>query len=351
MRVMSLRRPAVVAVSLGMALIQGTASAQISVYRQWRVVYHVNLKVRNYWWGGALVAPSRDQAWAIGYTVRAGRISGDFLEHWNGQRWRMTAVPGINLMPDSVAASSPDNVWLFSNANRAFVWDGQRWAPAQGTRGMSMNDPVVLGPSDVWTIGGGICGSTTLDHWTGSSWTMYTVRGGLEAMSGSSPGNFWILRQPLISKTGTCTVVRGSPLAALRWDGSSFKRVRIPRVINGNHAGHIVVASAHDIWIATSGEDTIVHWNGHRWTRLNERAADGGFIPGQIMPDGRGGAWIGGCWHWLGGIWHPIDYFRDTCDETFGLARIPGSRSAWRLGIYTFGSHEEGTIEVNGPLP
>lgn len=165
-----MRRTAVAVLSVCFALVTGTTAAHAAVHRDWRIVYHVNLKVRNDWWHGGLVTPSRDQAWAIGFTVRAGRISGDFLEHWDGRRWQMSAVPGINLMPDAIAASGPGNAWLFSPANRAFTWDGQRWAPATGTRGRPMGDPVVLGRSDVWTTGGGTCGASALYNWTGSGW-------------------------------------------------------------------------------------------------------------------------------------------------------------------------------------
>src|ERR1700693_397429 len=170
-------------------------SPQVSVDRQWRIVHRVDLKVENGWSraGNALVSPSRGQAWALGFTVQSGRVAGSFLEHWNGKRWQLTAVPGVSLKPVAVAASAPDNVWLFSSANRAFAWDGGRWAPAPGTRGMSMADPVVLGPSDVWTVGSGACGQGTLDHWTGSGWSAVTVAGGITAISGSSPRNFWVL--------------------------------------------------------------------------------------------------------------------------------------------------------------
>jgi len=342
------RRIAVVAASTVLAVAAGTAGAQAAINRQWRIVYHVNLKLPNYWWPGALAAPSRDQAWALGYTLKGGRISGDILEHWNGRRWRMTAVPGINLMPVAVAASSPDNVWLFSSANRAFRWDGQRWTRAPGTKGMPMGGGVVLGPSNVWTAGGTFCDASTLYHWTGSRWFTHALPGAVVGISGSSAKNFWVLTQQE-TVTSTCRPEPGVPLRAYRWDGSSFKRMRIPRIVNQHGlGGRLVVSSPSNIWIANIIDSPIMHWNGHRWSRLNKPPFD--IAPAGIVPDGHGGAWIGGCWHWSAGTWYEI-YAADACDETFGLVRIPRTMSAWRLGIATIGGRVESTIEVNGRLP
>ena len=226
----------------------------------------------------------------------------------------------------------------------------RRWAAAPGTRGMSMSDPVVLGPSDVWTVAGGACDRGTVDHWTGAGWSAVTFAGAITAISGSSPRNFWVLTVPV---TASCGRVRGAPLRAYRWNGNSFARMPIPRIVVGHFLGvaPFAVFSPGDIWFADWSKSVIFHWNGHRWERISLKSAGAAVPPAPIVPDGRGGAWVDGCWHWLRGTWHPIDHFRDSCDETFGLARIPGTRSAWRLSAGTFGGRTEGTIEINGPLP
>jgi hypothetical protein len=349
--VIGIRLAAAAALLAGLGSVPGTVSPQVSVYRQWRIVSHVDFKTENGWSGSgiALVAPSRGQAWALGFTARSGRLA-SFLEHWNGKRWQLTAVPGVSLEPVAVAASAPDNVWLFSNANRAFAWDGRRWAAAPGTRGMSMADPVVLGPSDVWTLGSGACGQGTLDHWTGSGWSAVTLPGGITALSGSSPRNFWVLT---LARTASCRPVRGASLRAYRWNGTSFTRVPIPKIVPGRFVGvaPFTVSSPSDIWIANWSKSAVFHWNGRHWERISLKPEGMPVTPAPIVPDHRGGAWIGGCWHWLGGTWHPIDHFRDSCDETFGLAWIPGTSSAWRLSVGTFGGHSESTMEINGPLP
>lgn len=345
-----LRQAAAAALLAGLGVIPGAVAPHVSVYRQWRIVHHLNLKVRNEWSGSGnpLVAPSRDQAWALGITATSRGISGYFLEHWNGRRWRMTAVPGISLFPDGLAASGPDNVWLFGPNGREFVWDGQRWSRAAGTRGMTDYFPVVLGPSDVWTIGYNVCGQGSLDHWTGTSWSVVKLPQAVAGISGSSPRNLWVLTHPV---TTTCGRVRGTPLRAYRWNGKSFRRVRIPRIVPGRGLESFAVSSPQDVWLSEWRESIIWHWNGHRWAKINVKAVGSYVAPAPIVPDGRGGAWIGGCWHWSRGVWHPIDYFITSCDETFGQARIPGTRSAWRLSIGTFGRYEEGTLEINGPLP
>jgi hypothetical protein len=143
----------------------------------------------------------------------------------------MTVVPGINLMPVAVAASSPDNVWLFSSANRAFRWDGQRWTRVPGTKGMPMGGGVVLGPSNAWTAGGTFCDASTLYH----------------------------------------------------------RRMRIPRIVNEHGpGGRLVVSSPSNIWIANIIDSPIMHWNGHRWSRLNKPPFY--VAPAGIVPDGHANA-------------------------------------------------------------
>ena len=349
-RMIGLGQAAAVVVSAGLGLASGGAGAQVSVYREWRVVHHLSLKTANAWASGALVAPGRDQAWALGFTLKSGRIAGDFLERWNGRSWLRSAVPGTGLKPVTLAASSSSNVWLLSSANRAFVWDGQRWAAAPGTNGMSMSDPVVLSPSDVWTVSGGVCGTGIADHWTGAGFAAVTLPAGITAMSGSSPRNFWVLAVP---ETTSCQAISGAVVRAYRWTGSSFTRVSIPRIAAAHSVrpGSFAVRSARDIWLADWGKSVLWHWNGRHWTRTSLKPEGMGITPAPVVPDGHGGAWVGGCWHWQSRIWHPIDYFRDTCDETFAMARIPGTRSAWRLAAGTFAHRTQGTIEINGPLP
>ena len=344
------RRSAIVGLAAILALTLGTGIASAGAgYDRWRIVYHVNLKGGSDWY--ALVAPSRDQAWAIGVrsTPRRG-VVGEFLEHWNGKRWRMTAVPGIGFTPFALAASGPENVWLFSNYARAFRWDGQRWERVPNTRGVPMGGPVVLSPSDVWTAGITQCGTSILYHWNGSRWSEHPVHAAIDSMSGSSPKNFWVLTQPWADPQ-QCILERGARLTALHWDGRSFTRMSTPRIVNapGQNGGQIAVSSTHSIWIANASIGKIAHWNGHRWAFLNEQTGSGDVPPGPIVPDGRGGAWIGGCFHWSRGTWYGI--FGDICDVTRGMASIPGTRSAWGLGFAQYNGHVEGTIEVNGPLP
>lgn len=343
------KRSAILGLAASLALTLGTGIASAAAgYGNWRIAYHVALKVSSDWY--SLVAPSRDQAWAIGFKYTRRGVLGEFLDHWNGKRWRLTPVPGTGFTPLALAASGPGNVWLFSSYGRALRWDGHRWERVPNTRGVQMGAPVVLSPSDVWTAGVRLCGTSILYHWDGSRWSEHTVHAAIDSMSGSSPKNFWVLTQPWANGS-RCIPARGARLTALRWDGRSFRRMPVPRVVNakGQNGGQIAVTSTRSIWIANASIGTIAHWNGHRWARLNERAAGQDVPPGPIVPDGHGGAWIGGCFHWSRGTWHGI--YGDICNVTRGIARIPGTRSAWGLGLARFNSRVEGTIEVNGPIP
>ena len=81
----------------------------------------------------AVSADAADDAWAAGACERAA------LEHWDGKRWALVALPslpGRSSIFTGIAAVSPHDVWVVghdqgSNGKYAAIvlhWNGSRWS-------------------------------------------------------------------------------------------------------------------------------------------------------------------------------------------------------------------------------
>lgn len=122
--------------------------------------------------------------WAVSETGFAAR-------HWNGTAWKRVSVPGG---AKAVDAYRTDEAWAAGTQDQrpaVMRWDGSSWSdvpvPAltlpSPDASAGLNDIAVLGPSDVWAVGGVTWEGanaegddvtftrTLLLHWDGASWT------------------------------------------------------------------------------------------------------------------------------------------------------------------------------------
>src|SRR5262249_18376852 len=115
------------AVAAGLLLTGTVALASpvsVLVGSSWRNVYRAGLS------GSAaftdIVATGRSNAWAVGARFRRdGTWVSAIASHWNGSRRRLASLPVRHFVPETVAASSVTNVWIF----------GFRITPAGDTTG------------------------------------------------------------------------------------------------------------------------------------------------------------------------------------------------------------------------
>jgi hypothetical protein len=140
----------------------------------------------------------------------------------------------------------------------------------------SLASVVVLGANDAWAVGNsrvpgeGGQSSPLMLHWDGSSWTRVDVpnpfgnEGGLLDIAGAASNDVWTI---------------GLGHHALHWDGLTWSVV--PLADPGTTYWHLQALSAvapDDVWAAGgtatghSGGTLIEHWDGERWSVVDQQS-------------------------------------------------------------------------------
>jgi hypothetical protein len=210
----------------------------------------------------------------------------------SGSRWTKVAFPGkANESVVAAGASSSADVWAFPGGavpSRALHWNGRAWT-VQRTFPGQVGGAAVVNRSDVWVFGEPFLPGAGLGtwHYNGHTWSRVASGHGLEGGSALSPNNIWAF----------------GGVDVAHWNGSTWSRTSVASLLPAkqelnNPAVYEILALARDnVYAIGSGnlEDeggptVILHWNGHRWSRL----AEGQFGIGwpQISSDGHGGLWL-----------------------------------------------------------
>ncbi len=145
--------------SLGLA---GVLPASAATRPDWRIVFSHHYPQSNgadsaY---GAVVAPGRNDVWALGGSQLASNGGYPVAERWNGRRWRAAALPpGFHGWIAAASASSPANIWAVSVYNGYVLhWDGSRWRVAKRFKETSypsaLTGVTAISRTDVWVFGG-----------------------------------------------------------------------------------------------------------------------------------------------------------------------------------------------------
>lgn len=178
-----------------------------------------------------VVDVSPGNAWAVG----RGR-TGTLLAHWNGTSWASVPLPDPGFQPgsgESMSATSASDIWLVGtsiNAGgntvaEALHFNGSAWSvspmaqPSQGTA--SISAVTALSASNAWAVGTN-GGSTLIEHWTGSGWSVVPsptpgADPSLTGVAARGPSDVYAVGSSLPSINGG--VVQG---IILRWNGSSW---------------------------------------------------------------------------------------------------------------------------------
>ena len=181
---------------------------------------------------------SPTNAWAVGHGG-----SGGLVEHWNGTAWSTVTLPDPAFTPSSgnaISADSATDVWVVgstisaaqSSVPEALHYDGTSWKvvavpqPSQATG--TLGAVTAISPANAWAVGedigagSAIGGSTLIEHWNGSTWSVvasptpgaYPSLVGVAARSASD-----------VYAVGTnLPSVNGGPEQAmiLRWNGNAW---------------------------------------------------------------------------------------------------------------------------------
>jgi hypothetical protein len=215
----------------------------------------------------AIITTGAGQAWAFGGT-NPGGPSTPVAARWNGSTLTPSALPGgLTGFINDASAPAANDVWAAGQYGRYVLhWNGQRWSIARQWRSGQITGLTAISASDVWVFGTTITGSRILGTWhfDGTSWRQ--VPG--EASS--------IYRASAVSHTDIWAIAASSGADVLiRYNGSTWWRMRTGPVLNGVQPQDILAVSNRDVWVAgnevnRAGSPRLVlaHWNGRFWSRL-----------------------------------------------------------------------------------
>lgn len=245
-----------------------------------------------------VTAISPRNAWAVG-----GAGNKSLIEHWNGSRWRRVLSPSPQRQSflTGVSAASAGDVWAVGGLSKTLIlhWNGTRWgrvpSPSPGT-GAMLEDVTAISASDAWATGSYGRGALVL-HWDGTSWRRArspAVRSGagLTGISGTSPRSLWAVGAtggfPPFAAIGGGSAMPGSGTARptpaataapaaepliLHWNGTAWRRIKVPAPANGGMLLGVDAVSGHNAWAvgctrtfgSVKARPLVLHWNGTAW--------------------------------------------------------------------------------------
>ena len=296
----NVRRAAVVAAVLALT---GTASscalagsaqaapAQAAPARGATAAWRIVKQVHGGPFGGfsAVISVGRTGGWAFnqGSVPTAWRRS--------GSTWTQAPFPGKpNEAVVAAGATSPANVWAFTAGgaqSQALRWNGRTWT-AQRSFAQQIGGAVVISARDVWVFGQPYFPGTGLGAWRydGRTWSRVAAGHGLQGGSALSANDIWAFD--------------GSDVA--HWNGATWSRTSVSsllppkRELNGPMLTGILAQSKDSVYAIGNGglEDeggplVVLHWDGHRWSKVAQGNYGFGTQPlQQFSSDGHGGLWI-----------------------------------------------------------
>jgi hypothetical protein len=211
----------------------------------WSVEATVNQKpkqVDNSYFDG-VSASGPDEAWAVGIYADQSALDHPLAEHWNGSVWSVVPVPqptGQQATLDAVVDLGPDDTWAV----------GTSFSGGAGT-----------------TPGG----STLIEQWNGTSWTIVpspnavpVVNGNsntLDAIAATGPDDIWAAGWYLNNDADLLTML------VEHWNGTSWSLVSSP-IVQDAIVSSLTAVNADDVWaVGSFGDDgnMSAHWNGKKW--------------------------------------------------------------------------------------
>jgi hypothetical protein len=368
-------RLAVPAVALAAALATGLTGAWAKAGPGWRITATVGTASQNELAGWFTATSGTDafSSWNCTFCAPWTRDQ-NFVEHWNGRRWRKIALPPrLNYPAFAIAfsASSASNLWAITNTGKAGIWNSRSWTirslPSWVLRSSRTGDPYaeasVFSRNNVWIFSVGAMSRPTLAaHYYGGAWRKAYLPGAPVSISAVASGDIWALA---ITKKSLPTT---KPVwAAMHWDGSAWRTLALPRarIPAGDSASYGITATGpRSVWVARvfyghTASVSLLHWAG-RWRVIKVPART--LELGQMAQDGRGGVWMLAArgyyghaaqylyhygrrgWSWL------ADPTKPGATNYLGtLTWIPGTRSLWASGTLLVGSSQIGDILKFGP--
>jgi hypothetical protein len=323
---------------------------------------------------------SANDAWAAAAVGGSSGPASLVIERWTGASW--TKVPGAAREVSSaggtdgatVAASSASNAWAFvQTSNRrgtditdALQWRHGRWTKTTFGSWQLVTTAAAFSPANVWAFGLQLSGkpSTFVKRYNGKTWRSASAPIQVESLSALGPDDMWATGQKL-AKNGAQVTPFVEELS--HWTGSHWHSVRYPKLKLGSGVAiaspQVVALSSSNIWIVSAlskGQGlypgmVLLHWNGSTWSRVHVPAADA-LSPFSATSDGHGGLWIStgasDIVHYSHGRWTRSAAPKGSSASTqlSEINWIPGTRSVWAGGEFTYPTSNPGQFTVQGAI-
>jgi hypothetical protein len=219
---------------------------------RWVVEHEAKENLVDVWASGS------NDVWVIG--------ANGYIGHWDGASWK--DVPsGTSKSLYSIHGLSSSDIYITGNNGTLIKWNGVKWEPIM----LGINDNLLgvleIERNNVWVSGG----NGVMINWDGLSWRMVSsgTKEPLRKLFGFSSKDIW------------CVGNRGT---IIHWDGTSWAAVP-----SGTTDGLLGVygRNSSDIWILA--HDSMLHWDGMRWSRRQQFVNVSGGLFG-----GYAGIWITG---------------------------------------------------------
>ncbi len=323
---------------VGVAL--AVSGAQAAATPGWRVV--ATYPQVNAMTGAA--ASDAANGWAVGIS---GGCCDLFVSHWNGKKWE-TIGPSIGAgFTDQVTGASvaaiPDGRAMIlvqitdeetgPQGDVAIEWRGRSWSEVGLAD--SPGDAIASGPDDAW---GFDSGTTTADHFNGTSWSQVSTPLINGLASGDAAAGDWIMgsvaAQPKI-------------VELMHWSKGAWRNAALPKIAvpagDQMFADAVDAATPADIWLTLSVGPSaghglvtavLMHWNGKAWSKA---AVPKGVSLSSLASDGHGGAWLTSdqsalvMYHYSSGHWTRVPGPAKTGLQS-DLELIPGTQSVLAAG-------------------
>jgi len=290
--------------------------------------------------------------------------------------WRTYPAPHISMSDSTlndIVVLSPTDIWAVGTGlGRSLTvhWDGSNWnivpSPNVGSFSNILYGVSALTPNDIWAVGSYSYGNreqTLAMRWNGSAWNVVpspnigSSGNTLYSVSALSVNDAWAV--------GSSAFTNG-PVVILRWDGSNWNVVPGPDIGNAGHSLRDVLAvSANDVWAVGSrsynSATLIIRWNGSTWNVVPSQSPSGtsglfsitSISANDLWAVGRGGASLLAL-RWDGSQWNIVPTPSIYNSVLLGVAAL-SPNYAWAVG--NRGQHDsillkwDGQTWTEAPIP
>jgi hypothetical protein len=241
-----------------------------------------------------------------------------------GSGWTQMPFPAGYYQVDLAAASSPTNVWAFTEyftsgglqtQYRALRWNGHSWS-VRGSFGLQVAAASVLAPNDVWVFGqvdGQPGNGLGAFHYNGSSRTRVADASD-EGGAALADDDVWVGHQTAIG----------------HWNGQSWQRTSVAALLpRGAELDGILAESSDNVYavgLKGPAETFVLHYDGQSWTRVFTGAFGSGqeTIQQPMTADGHGGFWLIGSVYGNSLIGGLLVHYSDGRVTTSTAPALPG---------------------------